>query len=398
MQRFWHQLTAFLQHRFVRDTIVAILQQAGLIILLIEAIFLGERFPALFESVVQHNGRLSDIFLLLACASPEVFDLALALALLLAVYQVMLRAREERELLVLSGAGVGTRQFLTVLVLVGALAQGSSMLVSGLLEPASHYASRVVLFNAQYRALKTGIVSGRFYTFPKHEAFIMTPRNDPTQRHIFLEEEQPSGYRIITANEANLAGPDKHGILSLDLMGFNSFDFNAPHYSDDAKKCPLCPSGDNNAPPVTMRVQRVTQRVSVEQLVPFDPRGTTLDEWTLLELIGIAPPPEPAKDDPTKALGDRIARGILCVLAPLLALIALAYTTRRTQPIAMPAAFLSLMGLNLLDSAVVKSASAAGPQVLTIGLVTGGSIMLIALLVLLVRIESRIIRPAMARP
>jgi hypothetical protein len=147
-----------------------------------------------------------------------------------------------------------------------------------------------------------------------------------------------------------------------------------------------------------MRVRRVTQRVSVEQLVPFDPRGTTLDEWTLLELIGIAPAPEPAKDDPTKALGDRIARGILCVLAPLLALMALAYTTRRTQPIAMPAAFLTLMGLNLVDSAVVKTVSSAGPQVLTAGLVAGGSIMLVTLLVLLVRIESRIIRPAMARP
>jgi lipopolysaccharide export LptBFGC system permease protein LptF len=395
MEGISHQLAAFLQHRFVRDTIIAILKQVGLIILLIEAIFLGERFPALFDSVVQHNGRLIDIFLLLLCASPEVFDLALALALLLAVYQVMLRAREDRELLVLSGAGVGTRQFLAVLVFVGAIAQGSSMLVSGLLEPAAHYASRVVLFNAQYRALKTGVVAGRFYRFPKHVAFIMTPHNDPTRRHIFLEEQHPDGYRVITANEANLTGPDKKGVLSLDLTGFNSFDFSAPHYSDE--KCPLCPS-EGNAPPVSMRVQHVTQRVSVEQLVPFEPRGTTLEEWTLLELLGIAPPPEPAKDDPSKALGDRIARGILCVLAPLLALTALAFTTRRTQPIAMPAAFLTLMGLNLFDTAVVKAASSAGPELLTTGLILGGTAMLIALIVVLVRIESRVIRPAMARP
>jgi lipopolysaccharide export system permease protein len=390
------RFVAFLQHRFVRDTIVGILKQIGLIILLIEAIFLGERFPALFDSVVEHNGRLTDIFLLLLCASPEVFDLALALALLLAVYQVMLRAREDRELLVLSGAGVGTRQFLAVLVIVGGIAQAASMVVSGLLEPAAHYASRVVLYEAQYRALKTGVVSGRFYHFPKHVAFVLTPHSDPTRRHIFLEEQHPGGYRVITANEADLTGPDKHGILSLDLTGFNSFDFNAPHYADE--KCPLCPSEDDNGPPTTMRVKRVTQRVSVEQLVPFDPRGSTLDEWTLLELLGIAPAPEQPKDDPTRALGDRIARGILCVLAPLLALTALAYTTRRTQPIAMPAAFLSLMGLNLIDTAVVKAVASAGPDLLTVGLFAAGSILLVGLLVLLVRIESRIIRPAMARP
>jgi lipopolysaccharide export LptBFGC system permease protein LptF len=394
---------ALLKHRFVRDTLVAILKQISLIVLLIEAIFLGEKFAALFDAVVEHNGRLSDIFLVLMCTSPEVFDLALALALLLAVYQVMLRARENRELLVLAGAGMGTRQLLAVLVAVGGIAQATSMIVSGAIEPAAHYASRVVLFNAQYRALRQGAVAGQFYRFPKHVAFVSTPKGNPSERRLFLEEEHTGGYRVMTADEANLAGPDAHGILTLELLDFNSFDFDSPvsPVSSDrrpSQTCPLCPPQTDDAPPVTMRVKHMTQRVAVDQLVPFDPRGTVTDEWTIFELLGIAPPPVRTGEDTVRVLGDRIARGVLCLLAPFLALTALAFTSRRTQPFAMPAAFLSLMALNLVDTAIVRSASSAGPEVLTIGLLLAAMTALGGLIALLVRVEGQLIRPAMARP
>ena len=114
-----------------RSILTGIAGRVGLILLLVEAIFLGEKFPDLFNTVVERNGRLWDVFLLMICATPEIFDLALALALLVAVYQVLLRSRENRELQVIAGAGIGTFEFVKFALAVGVVALIGSMLNSG---------------------------------------------------------------------------------------------------------------------------------------------------------------------------------------------------------------------------------------------------------------------------
>ncbi|MBV9329998.1 MAG: LptF/LptG family permease [Alphaproteobacteria bacterium] len=388
---------ALLRQRFFRNTLSSIGIQILLVALLVEAIFLGEKFTALFEDIAARNGRMTDVALLLACTSPEVFDLALALALLLAVYQVLLRARENRELLVVAGAGTGIEQLVAALLSAGVAAFLASVFVSGIVEPAAHYASRVVLFNAEYRALRHGASAGQFYRFPNHVAFIVTPKHRSAERRLFIEEQNPDSYRVMTADGSRIAGPDAKGVLSLELLDYNSFDFVGAAPAQ-IQACGAGCGSESVFPPVSMQVKHVTQRVKVEQLIPFDPRGSVVDEWTLLELLGLAPPSSQPGDDRAKALGERIARAMLCFLAPFLALTALAFTTTRSQPFAMPIAFLSLMALNLVASAAVRALARYGMPTLTTCLLTGGALLSLGLISVCVRNDGRILRPAMARP
>ena len=154
-------LEHFLRGKYARGFFHRIASQALAVIILIEAIFLAEHFTWVFRDAVRHEADLSGIALVLACTSTEIFDLALAVAILMASYMTLLRMRENREILVLFASGLGPYQ-LGVLVLIVALAgQVVSTIGSGLLDPMSRYAQRSILFSSELRSLKKGVEIGR---------------------------------------------------------------------------------------------------------------------------------------------------------------------------------------------------------------------------------------------
>src|SRR5262249_1519437 len=91
--------------QYARGFFSGILVQVFAVVALIEAIFLAERFTIVFRDAADKDANLLDIFLLLGCTSTEIFDLALSIAVLIAVYSIVLRMRENRELLALFAAG-----------------------------------------------------------------------------------------------------------------------------------------------------------------------------------------------------------------------------------------------------------------------------------------------------
>src|SRR5690606_12519512 len=97
--------------------------------------------------------------------------LALPLALMIGVYRVILRCREDREFLVLAGMGVGLHQFIGLATVIGACAMVDSLFVSGTVDPLARFAHRLVLFNAQHEALRGGITPGQFYFFDAYTVF-----------------------------------------------------------------------------------------------------------------------------------------------------------------------------------------------------------------------------------
>jgi hypothetical protein len=114
------------------------------VIFLIEAIFLAEHFTWVFRDAVRHEADLAGIALVLICTSTEIFDLALAVAILMALSH-LLRMRENRELLVLFGSGwalsIGRADPIV------ALAGHDRHLGSGVADPLSRYAQRSILFS-----------------------------------------------------------------------------------------------------------------------------------------------------------------------------------------------------------------------------------------------------------
>jgi len=90
-------LRNFLRGDYARGFFARIASQTVAVIILIEAIFLAEHFTWVFRDAVRHEADLSGIGLILACTSTEIFDLALAVAILMAGYLTLLRMRESRS-------------------------------------------------------------------------------------------------------------------------------------------------------------------------------------------------------------------------------------------------------------------------------------------------------------
>ena len=103
-------LAAFVRGDYARGFFLRVLGQTFAVIVLIEAIFLAEHFTWVFKDAVRHEADLFGIWLILACTSTEIFDLALAIAILMAAYATLLRMRENREMLVLFASGLGPMQ------------------------------------------------------------------------------------------------------------------------------------------------------------------------------------------------------------------------------------------------------------------------------------------------
>ena len=380
-------LANFLRGDFARGFFRRVGSQALAVIILIEAIFLAEHFTWVFRDAVRHEAVLSGIALVLACTSTEIFDLALAVAILMAAYAALLRMRENRELLVLFASGLGPYQ-LGALVLVVALAgQVISTLGSGIADPMSRYAQRSILFSSELRSLKKGVAKNEFYYFPSYVAYAMDhvsggapppggvavidasaeskPKSDRT---LFVYQQiGPHTSRVVTAAQARLDGPDRSGKIVLNLNDFTSHTFadanpmagegGAPA-KDVLKVAEPLKGFDSlkDGPPISMKVRDMSQLMMVDQLLPFTARGSNTAEQTIFEQLFV--PDYETRDSRAaqmRLLAERFSRSLLSFLAPLIALLGVGLTNRLTNWFALPLSCVVLMSLNLLCEWVITT-------------------------------------------
>lgn len=384
-------LAHFLKGRYARGFFRRIASQALAVIILIEAIFLAEHFTWVFRDAVRHEADLSGIALILACTSTEIFDLALAVAILMAAYMTLLRMRENREILVLFASGLGPYQ-LGILVLMVALAgQVTSTVGSGLADPLSRYAQRSILFSSELRSLKKGVAKNEFYYFPSYVAYAMDrveggapppvapgevpvidasggakPAGAGRDRTLFVYQQiGPGTSRVVTAAQARLDGPDRSGRIVLNLSDFTSHTFADAHpLTGEAGRngpvtCPNCPDTLKDTPPISMKVRDMSQLMMVDQLLPFTARSSNTVEQTIFEQLFVPDNRTPdARTAQMRLLAERFSRSLLAFLAPLVALLGVALTNRMTNWFALPFSCLGLMAVNLLCESVITHVAA----------------------------------------
>ncbi|HEY0281619.1 MAG TPA: LptF/LptG family permease [Rhizomicrobium sp.] len=358
-------------HLYARNFFAGVALLVFTIMALVEAVFLAERFPMVFREVFRHHADPLDTTLLFLCNSTQVFDLALAIAILMAVYWTTLRMRENRELLVLFAAGTGPYRLLALVLVIAVAAQIGSLTISGVLDPAARYAQRVILFNAEFRALRSGINTGQFYSFPGRVAFAPArpaerDRAEPERtRGLFVYEDlKPGKFRVITADHARLDGPDASGKVVLRLGGLTALTFSdeppaagagpAPAKTG-AVACTDCPVQPSGVPRMTLSASDVVQEMASDQLLTFMPRGSKSEEMTIFEQFAATSDSSSLRHrEDMRLLGGRLARSFLCLLAPLVALACICFTTRATHYFALPIACMGLMSLNVTSEWLVR--------------------------------------------
>ena len=374
---------------YARRYLSGIALQLLLILLFVEAILLAEKLNDVLRAALDRQAHFSDIALLLLFTAPAVFDLALPLALMIAVYRVVLRRREDRELLVLSSAGIGSTRFVWWAMSIGLAAQLVSLVVSGAIEPRAKFAERSVLFGAQYDALRGGIASGQFYFFGKNAVYASRQDQKSSDRPLFIYQSDVNANnsdRVIDANHARLVGPDRDGNLTLLLRDFTTLDYGF----DKSDGHWVVQSGST-------RIGQYDQELSLDQLLRFQPRGSSVGERTSVELVKASLASGRADTANVTEAGRRFARSLLCLIAPLIAGLALAFTNQATRSLALPAACGVLMSFDLAAATLVENQARAGLIAVVVMLLVAASVVVGALMYQLITRQHTIVIPALAR-
>src|SRR4029079_3134700 len=124
----------------------------------------------------------------------------------------------------------------------------------------------------------------------------------------------------------------------------------------DPLKCRNCTQILKDSPPVTMKARDMSQLMMVDQLLPFTARTSNTAEQTIFEQLFV--PDHNDKDARAaqrRLLSERFSRSLLSFLAPLVALLGVALTTRMTNWLALPLSRMALMSVNLLCEWVITS-------------------------------------------
>jgi len=378
---------------------------AGLVLtvmVLFEAVFIAERFPMVFREVFQHHADPRDMIWLMLCNSTQVVDLALAIAVLVGTYWVALRMRENRELLVLTAAGTGPSQIIALSLAVAAVAMIVSLTVSGVIDPAARFSEREVLFQAEFRGMRTGINTGQFYKFADRTAYAPARRQggDPAllnqTRGLFVYEDMADGkFRVVTADHASLDGPDAAGRILLRLGGFTSQIFDPT-----GKPCTDCTATTvTGISRLAMLAGDITQAMKADQLLSFEPRGANADEMTVFDQFAanLRSVDRRHRDD-MRLLGERLARGFLCLLAPLIALASVGLTNRISNYFVLPLACMALMSLNVTSTWLIRVVVPLDPW----GALRAPLLLTLAIAALLLaqiyRTEGKLAGPQLGRP
>jgi lipopolysaccharide export system permease protein len=370
-------------NRIKREVIV----QVALVLLLIESIFVAEQLiSGLLEEVLKIRASLGATLALMTAMLPQVFELALPTAILISVYRVSLNLREDREFLMLSSLGIPPHGLIRLVIRIGIIAQIAAIAVGGFIDPLSRYGFRLVMFAAQYNALMGGTITATRLIETRVGTVAVTPRPDGEPRpRLFVRQTNPDGTeRIVVANGSRLTGPDVSGRVALHLYDFVVDDFAAP---DPGAARPRI------APVSSLRGMSTQQSMVIDDVVPFDPRGRNTAELTLPELISTAG----ADTGHRLELGKRLGRSFLCLLAPLIALLALSFTNRANQALVLPFACAGLMATEIFGTTALSRFLVVGPGAM-MAIILVGALAIGAFLITVIAIRSSsIARPALGR-
>ncbi len=366
--------------------------QVTLVLLLIESIFVAEELiSGLLEQVLKVRASLGQTLVLMGALLPHVFELALPTAILIAVYRVALGLREDREFLMLSSLGIPPHGLIRLVIRIGLIAQIAALVVGGIIDPLARFTFRFVMFSAQYQALTGGNVTTERLFETRVGTVIVAPRSDgvPTPR-LFVRQANADGTeRVVVANGTRLVGPDENGRVALHLYDFAVDDFPAPEPGGASTAGARIPV----APVSSLKGTATQQSLVLNDIVPFDPRGRNLAELTLPELaVGAL-----ERTGERLELAKRVGRSLLCLFAPLIALIALSFTTRANQAFVLPVACAGLMVTEIIGTSVLSGVLEAG-IVPVLAVVLGGAVLIGAGLVAIVALRSSAVaRPGLGR-
>jgi lipopolysaccharide export LptBFGC system permease protein LptF len=372
---------------------------------LVEGIYFSERSISILRMIIDEPIRLTNFIPLLAWTAPEV-HLALPIAVLIAVYRVLLRCRERLEFIALASGGQSTFPLLCSTTAVALLALSFSLLVSGIIYPYSKFAFRRDVDDIRYQALRAGSTPGQFLFLPNYTIYIFPTDEGQFSRPIFIKQiVDSSTYRIVNSDRTELISAPQPGWMTIRMVGVtvNSF----PNVDDawvanqEEQKIAagdgLCNTCEDRIK--SLRTVSVMRNLDIKNLVHFEPRGVSFEEWTTPELLGLSAAPNHRGIDADAAVeaAHRLARALLCFVAPFLAWLTLTYTTRASLVFVLPVSCLALMCGDIGFSQMISRFGPGRAGLVSVTLVVLSALFVVLLVRQIIARQHLAVFPALAR-
>jgi lipopolysaccharide export LptBFGC system permease protein LptF len=295
--------------------------------LIVVGIYLAEELVGLLH-VLSHSGAgLAQLPKMLLLSAPQILDIAMPIAVLISVYRVVLELRESRELVVLSASRVGAQYILRVVAMFGVFATLLTLFVAGYVEPTARFTQRAERFEFFYSAVRSGLPTERFWHFSYNMVFARDRDRSGLSHNVFLYEHVPDGAdNVVTAASSQLVGPTSDGSYNLRLRDFARYALQDEPAGSEAQSGAL----------QSWEARQLIQQLSLDNYLGFADRADRREEWTLSELLTLTPPPRAIDGGHLREAVARILKALLCFLAPVLAIVAIALTRPITQIVALP--------------------------------------------------------------
>jgi lipopolysaccharide export LptBFGC system permease protein LptF len=307
---------------------------------------------------------------------------------------------------VLASSGQSTFPLIRTSIAVALMALLFSLLISGAVYPYAKFAFRSDIYGIRFQALRAGSTPGQFLYFPNYTIYVWPSNKAQTKQPIFIKQiVDNETYRIVNAERMELIDRREAGQLTIRMVGVtvNNFsNLNEPWSASETERmtdardlfCDGC-GGEI----MSLRTVSLIKGLDINNLVPLEPRGITLDEWTTPELLGLMPAPsdrDVKRGTSTEAVR-RFARSLLCFLAPFLAWLTLTFTRRGSQAFALPVACAVLMCGDIGYSQIISTFALANAGILAVALIVATVVPVVFLVRQVVARQHLVVYPALAR-
>ena len=348
--------------RYLARLLSRILFAVVVVLLAVDAIFLSDIIVSLIlPELLALDATVLVICKVILFATPEGLYIALPTAILIGVYLVLLRRREDQEFIVSAGFGYDLKPLFALCLFVGLCGAGFSIILSGFVEPLSRFQFRSTIAGAVHQAVKDGsLKAGRFYTIDDVTLYAASGRLTNVAEKVFIHQKMPDDINRVTfARKTQNPRAIKNGNIGLIFNDAHMYEFAEPDFAQNhaqqMENCVGCSDNKARLAPTYLFFNNFYSEISSGEFFVAKERSG-LAEATLFELFSMQ-----ASDVKfIHAIGERSLRALLCILAPFLALAAVSATNRTTLLFAMPAAAGAILALSFLNSGLIKSASNLG--------------------------------------
>ena len=338
---------------------------------LIVAVFIADTFTSQLEEVLRQGGGALDLALILLLRTPEVVDFALPIILFLGLFLAITGARNDNELVICAAAGERWQKIPRLALTLGVLAMLVSLLFAGVVQPVSSYLLRLTYHELTARRILTVLndPGGRSHIRTiENRTIIASPPSSPDVRRgsLFVYTPEPDGgWRVARADDWELLRSEDGGYKA-NLKRFRE-------YRGRSNAAPTADSGPRGQAPVqatldfaTVRVQTLELAFRVEDVVQSADRARRFGERFLFQAGGPLDGPTITRGGapvaaPTRALGEILARALMCPVAAAMAVAMAAFAaTRRGRYLGLPVGLILVMAGDVGSRALLGDAAGLG--------------------------------------